>query len=303
MNFPHIDTFSRIGHCIRAPQAIAAYPMESFKKKTLNIFGSLGQEWLDNLPCLIQTLSHQWGLFDLHPIDAPSFNYVLTGLQGSTPIVLKVGLHYDELTREAAALHIYKGFGAVEIRANDPAKGAILLERMMPGTTLKSLFPDHTSDSLKLVCALMKRLHEAPISSPNTFPTLHQWLSDLEKDGPLAPHYLDRARYLKKQLFESHVQPVLLHGDLHFENILLHDTEWVAIDPKGILGDPLADIWPFIREPAIEIPQLAEILNQDPTRIRDWCFVQVSSAAKWNLETNLDTRQLLKFLGKLDQMY
>ena len=38
-------------------------------------------------------------------------------------------------------------------------------------------------------------------------------------------------------------RPVVLHGDLHHENILFDASKgWVAIDPKGLTGDPALEI-------------------------------------------------------------
>lgn len=64
---------------------------------------------------------------------------MLTGFQNETPIVLKVGLDENALMREADALNVFKNSGAVHIL--NEKKGAILLERGVPGTSLKSFFP------------------------------------------------------------------------------------------------------------------------------------------------------------------
>lgn len=40
---------------------------------------------------------------------------------------------------------------------------------------------------------------------------------------------------------------MLLHGDFHHDNILLgNDGEYIIIDPKGVIGDPVFDIARFI---------------------------------------------------------
>ena len=40
-------------------------------------------------------------------------------------------------------------------------------------------------------------------------------------------------------LIPKEVRP--LHGDLHHENIMHGPRGWLAIDPKGVLGDPAFD--------------------------------------------------------------
>jgi streptomycin 6-kinase len=36
--------------------------------------------------------------------------------------------------------------------------------------------------------------------------------------------------------------PVLLHGDLHQDNILSQGDDWLVIDPKGVIGFPINEI-------------------------------------------------------------
>ncbi len=41
--------------------------------------------------------------------------------------------------------------------------------------------------------------------------------------------------------------PVLLHGDLHHHNILSTQHGWLAIDPKGIIGEKSADVFDTLK--------------------------------------------------------
>jgi streptomycin 6-kinase len=50
---------------------------------------------------------------------------------------------------------------------------------------------------------------------------------------------LEEAETLFAELNASMAEPFLLHGDLHHENILAAEREpWLAIDPKGVVGEP-----------------------------------------------------------------
>lgn len=52
---------------------------------------------------------------------------------------------------------------------------------------------------------------------------------------------------------------MLLHGDLHQDNILLsNNNKWIAIDHKEVIGEPAYEIGAFTRNP---IPQLLEQPN------------------------------------------
>src|SRR5438067_1309862 len=57
-------------------------------------------------------------------------------------------------------------------------------------------------------------------------------------------------------LLATQVAPVLLHGDLHHENILAAARQpWLAIDPKGVVGEPAYEAGALLRNP---LPWLLE---------------------------------------------
>ena len=86
---------------------------------------------------------------------------------------------------------------------------------------------------------------------------------------------------------------VLLHGDLHYANILFSDTQgWLAIDPKGVIGEPEYDI-PLPRLNAkrmsaqklkYELDRFIELSGFDNTRIMHWFFCKMVLAAWWSFE-------------------
>jgi streptomycin 6-kinase len=87
--------------------------MKAFEKNIVNLYGEKGKQWLDDLPNLIMQVEVTYGLSNLKPVEALSYNYVLSGFQGSQPIILKLGLDIDGLKREAAALMAFSGLGVL----------------------------------------------------------------------------------------------------------------------------------------------------------------------------------------------
>lgn len=82
--------------------------MKTLEQNIINLYGDKGRQWLEHLPKLLTQLSNTYGLSNLKPVNNLSYNYVLSGLQGSQPIILKLGLDIDGSKREAAALMAFE---------------------------------------------------------------------------------------------------------------------------------------------------------------------------------------------------
>ncbi|RTK92955.1 MAG: streptomycin phosphotransferase [Rickettsiales bacterium] len=286
-----------------------------FHFNIISIYGEQGESWLDELPQLVTAISSRLDLRDLKEVSNLAYNYVLSGFQGDNSIILKLGLDNEALAREAFALKCFAGHGAVKVLAQD--KGMLLLERAMPGTSLKSYFPDREQESIEIACGVMQTLHQANIPEDHTFPHIKDWLKALDKDWNIPKHYLQKARKLRDQLLQTSEVDVLLHGDLHHDNILQNGDYWVVIDPKGVIGEPAYEVAAFIRNPMPEllthadapniihnrVTRFAELLELPSQRILDWCFVQAVLAWVWALEDGCDTsyfEQLTKIFDTIN---
>jgi streptomycin 6-kinase len=117
--------------------------------------------------------------------------------------------------------------------------------------------------------------------------------------GPFPARLVDEAESLFAELLGSQAPPVLLHGDLHHENILsAQRAPWLALDPKGILGEPAYEVGALLRNPlpqllqrpdpgrvmARRVDQLAEALEIERARIRGWGLAQAVLSAWWSVE-------------------
>ncbi len=273
--------------------------MNSFKNNTINIYGTIGKQWLTNLPKLLKKIEAEYGLVDLKPINNLSYNYVLSGFQNDQPIILKLGLDIDGIKREAAALHAFSRYGSAKVLAEND--GILLLERAIPGTSLKSYFPSREDEAIQITCEVIKKLHQARPESEK-FPHIKDWLKILDKEWKIPIHYLKKARILRDQLLRTSEKPVLLHGDLHHDNILKNNTDWLVIDPKGVIGEPIYEVAAFIRNPIPELLTSQDViniishrinifdktLNLNHERIKQWCFVQAILGWIWALEDGCD---------------
>jgi streptomycin 6-kinase len=187
----------------------------------------------------------------------------------------------------------------------------------MPGTSLKDYFPNQEQESIEIACGVMKKLHQANIPTTHNFPHIKDLLAALDKDWPIPDEYLQKARKLRDQLLQTSEPDVLLHGDLHHDNILQNGNDWLAIDPKGVVGEPAYEVAAFIRNPIPEllthadapniiqgrVTRFAELLGIPAKRIHDWCFVQAVLAWVWALEDGCDTgyfQQLTKVFDTIN---
>ena len=68
------------------------------------------------------------------------------------------------------------------------------------------------------------------------------------KVSPQMLVFVDQAERLFHEITAQEPTRVLLHGDLHHENILYSETDgWKAIDPKGVTGVPCLECGRFIQ--------------------------------------------------------
>ena len=110
--------------------------------------------------------------------------------------------------------------------------------------------------------------------------------------GRLTQAVIDRAAALFRELSASQRSPVLLHGDLHHENILRDDAQgWLAIDPKGIVAELAYEFAAALRNP--DLPSVTpERLNArvqiictrfelERRRVLEWAFARNTLVALW----------------------
>lgn len=273
-----------------------------FARNIINHYGEDGRAWLTTLPQLVWSLSSKLGLRDLKEFSNLTYNYVLSGYQEQQPIVLKLGFDREALRREASALTCFQGCGAVKVLAEDD--GMLLLKRTMPGTSLKSYFPDKEHEAIDIACGVIKKLHlpMRKLGKRSHFPHIRDWLAALDQHAIIPLDMLVKARKLRDHLLQTSNPDVLLHGDLHHDNILQNGDDWLVIDPKGVIGEPCYEVAAFIRNPIPEflhnpdaqkmihkrIAHFAEALELPPQRILDWCFVQAVLAWMWEKEDLAD---------------
>jgi len=276
------------------------YPA-AFARNVVGSWGEAGRRWLDDLPALIDAVAGDWGLTVGTPYTL-SFNWVAPVRRADgSPAVLKLGVpSADDLGFEAAALAFFDGAGAVALLDRDEDRGALLLERVEPGHMLRTLVLEHDEQATAVLVAMMHRLHRpAPpgLALPELTVYGDEFAEHLRRypgDDPLPRRLVERAARLFDELCASAPRRVVLHGDLHHENVLAAGREpWLAIDPHGLLGDPGYEVGAVLYnpfdgdEPVLDllparVEQFADGLGMPIERVIAWGFVQGVLSEVWD---------------------
>ena len=248
-----------------------------------------GRTWLDSLPQRVAACAEHWRLTlgEPYPNAYVSFT-VPVRLPDGGDAVLKIPFPDRESEHEALALETWRGDAAVTVLENDPALGAFLIERCVPGTHLSKV---GQQEALTVLAGLLPRLWKPATAPP--FRALAEeatwWASGLrerwESAGkPFAERLLDVALEALHTLPATQGEQVLLHQDLHGDNVLSARREpWLVIDPKPLLGEREFGLAPIIRSfefghdrrAVIErLDALTSALGLDRERARLWCVAQ-----------------------------
>ncbi len=278
-----------------------------FRRRTAATFGPDGRRWLEELPAILRTSESRWQLQIDLPFEGLSYNYVApaTAFNGQE-IIFKCGVPRTELVDEASALMAYDGCGSVRLLEADPHAGILLLERAAPGRMLSDFGAAHDEEATRIAAQVMKRLWR-PTSSGHQFQNVADWARGFQRlhdhfhggTGPFPSGLVAEAETIYERNLATTEREYLLHGDLHHYNILSAGREpWLAIDPKGIVGDPAYEAGALLRNPIRDLlswsdldriqSRRLDILSDElqivRRRIQDWAFAQAVLSAWWSFE-------------------
>jgi streptomycin 6-kinase len=153
-------------------------------------------------------------------------------LPDGTPAVLKISNPHREAEQEADALERWDGDGAIRLLARDDEHHALLLERCEPGT-----FLSESPDALAVLIGLLPRLWK----NADGFRTLADeaaWWAEYLPRECTDRSLLEPALHFIRELAPTQGEQVLVHQDLHGENVLAAQREpWLVIDPKPLAAE------------------------------------------------------------------
>jgi streptomycin 6-kinase len=199
--------------------------------------------------------------------------------------MLKIVTHADE-RNGAAALAWFGGLGAVEVLERDG--DVLLMARAEGADDLVDMVARGEDDAAtRIICSVTRRLHapraEAPPAELTPLSRRFRALFRVADASGADEHYVAAAAMARRLLAEP-LHEVVLHGDIHHENILRDPRGgWAAIDPKGLIGEATFDYCNTLENP---------VRNKDVVLASGRLRRQAEVIAE---ETGIALRRLLEF--------
>lgn len=221
------------------------------------------------------------------------------GTRDNIRVVLKITKQPGDESHSGEVLKAYAGNGAVRVYQSET--GAVLLERLEPGEQLVDVVKRGDDDeATKILAGVIARLanHEAPAVCPTVADWGRGFDRYLESGNDQIPRaVVQEAHEIYQELVNSQRRTMLLHGDLQHYNVLFdNERGWIAIDPKGVVGELEYELCALLRNP-MELPAfinpetikrrleiLTTALQLDYSRALRWSYAQSILSAFWDIE-------------------
>lgn len=245
-------------------------------------------------------------------------SFIAFGRRDSQPFVLKVVRNDGDEWRSGEILHAFEGRGVV--RVYEYVDGAVLLERLSPANSLVDMALGGADDqATEILADVIGKL--SPRLSVNFAPTVQEWAKGFERygasgDAQIPLDLFEAGHRTYAELCGSQTKPRLLHGDLHHYNVLF-DAErgWLAVDPKGVVGELEYEVGAALRNPCerpalfaepatIEkrLERFASALDLDIRRTLAWGFAQAVLSTIWAIEDGVAVEPTNQWIALADTL-
>ena len=247
----------------------------------------------------LQAKAADWNVTIEETMETPS-SVLGFGVRAGVGVVLKITKTSCDESHSGRVLRAFAGDGAV--RLHESETDAVLLERLEPGEPLVNLVKRGDDDEATRILGrvIEKLAHHEP---PAECPTVADWGRGFDRylesgDQQIPRSLVHEARDLFRDLTASQRTTMLLHGDLQHYNVLFdNERGWVAIDPKGVVGELEYELGALLRNP-VELPELyknpatlhrrvailCDILHLDHSRALAWSSAQSVLSDMWGIE-------------------
>lgn len=218
---------------------------------------------------------------------------LLPVLSNGEKAMLKVARSAEEMQGHRLMIW-WEAQGAARILGHEGP--ALLMERLDNVPSLIELVQAGEDDqATRILCGVAARLH---VPRPSPWPELtplDRWFRALELAAP-GGGLLARSWETAQGLLGEPQELCPLHGDVHHGNVLFsHPRGWLAIDPKGLIGERTFDFANVLCNPTLDLARrsgrlarqatiLAQEAPLDRTRLLRWTAAYAGLSAAWHLE-------------------
>lgn len=282
---------------------------DAARERLLDRFGPGARQWCEELPERVGACCLRWGLELREGLSGQTSRVYLGRQDGARAVVLKLTPDRSIAEAEAIALRGWaRTAHAADLLAADLPAGALLLERIEPGTKvseyaalppleafarllrgLREPCADGTDGTAGLRSTAEAGLRSSAEAGLGSSAERVEFLFGLIARRAADPHVsefvpgsaVDRARDLARDLATGSADRGLVHGDLHLANILDGGTGrgLVAIDPRPSCGDRAQDAVDIALTRATSAGELDDRIHRlaaivpglDAVRLRGWC--------------------------------
>jgi streptomycin 6-kinase len=217
--------------------------------------------------------------------------------------MLKIGRRSKD-HRASELMVWWNGDGAAKVFLHDEC--AILMERANSGSSLVEIVNNgQDSEASRILCGVAGRLHCHPSPYPGSLVPLTSWFKELMLYSTQYGGIFAECGAIADLLLHHQQDIVALHGDIHHGNVLdFGERGWLAIDPKGLLGErgfDYANIFcnpdtAIAKRPGRLIEQAAVVANAaglDSMRLIQWVAAWAGLSAAWCINDKEDPQKAL----------
>ncbi|WP_213132882.1 aminoglycoside phosphotransferase family protein [Citrobacter sp. FP75] len=184
----------------------------------------------------------------------------VTTINGGQKAILKIT--DDASERTGSGLMVWwDGEGAAKVLAHE--EGALLLERATGTQSLADMSrAGQDEQACRIICHTARQLHVAPSALTPVLTPLEHWFRDLAPAAHIHGGIMLRCARAAKVLLSCPQDVAVLHGDLHHGNVLdFGQSGWLAIDPKGLIGERGFDYANIFTNPDLADPRFAVAID------------------------------------------
>lgn len=242
---------------------------------------------------MLEPYLDRWSLApDGEPIATHSSDLFPVRYRGA-PAMLKIA-RGDEERRGAALMIWWDGSGAARVLAHDG--NVILLERATGSRSLANMaHSGHDDEASRVICDVAAKLHASRPAPPLRLIALPDWFAELPLATATHGGIFTQAAAIARELLAAPQDTCVLHGDLHHGNVLDFGARgWLAIDPKGLIGERGFDFANIFCNPDLDVATrpgrlarqagvIAEAARLERARLLRWIVAYAGLSAAWTI--------------------